>query len=340
MSSLEIVWWLMGAALVVYSLSGGADFGGGIWSLLARGPRKEEQRKAVADAIGPIWEANHVWLIFLIVLMFTAFPKGFSAMGIALHIPIVLVLIGIVLRGCGFIFRAYGLSDPAGQAMWGRVFEWSSLITPFFLGTCAGALCSGAIRVGPEGVTTGYLAGWLSPFGLLTGLLTVVLFALLAAVYLAADTEGEVQQDFGRRALVMEALGALVAFGVLLAASHEAPVVFERLSGAKGAWLLHTVTALAAGITIWCILKRRFAIARLSVAVQVGLVVLGWGLAMDQMLIVPDLSIHNAGGRPALVAQILPWVAVGLALLIPALIYLFVVFTGGRRAKMEGGRGQ
>jgi cytochrome d ubiquinol oxidase subunit II len=335
MTSLEVVWWLMGLSLIVYALTGGADFGGGMWSLLANGPRKAEQRKAVEDAIGPIWEANHVWLIFIIVLMFTAFPKGFSAMGIALHIPIVLVLIGIILRGSGFIFRAYGMSDPQGQAMWGRVFEWSSLITPFFLGTCAGALCSGAIRVGPAGVTTGYLAGWLSPFGLLTGLLTVVLFALLAAVYLAADTEGDVQQDFGKRALVMEGLGAIVAFGVLLAASHEAPVIFERLLNGSGAWPLHLATATAAITTTLCILKRRYAMARLSAALQVGLVVFGWGLAMDQMLIVPDLSIQNAGGRPELIAQILPWIGAGLCLLIPALIYLFVVFKARHRPSAQ-----
>ena len=336
MSPFEIIWWLMGSGLIVYALTAGADFGGGIWSLLASGPRKAEQRTAVEVSIGPIWEANHVWLIFVIVLMFTAFPRGFSAIGIALHIPIVLVLIGIILRGCGFIFRAYGLDDAAGAARWGRIFEWSSLVTPFFLGTCAGALSSGAIRVGPEGVTSGYLAGWLGPFGLMTGLLTVVLFALLGAVYLAADTQGEVQNDFRLRALAMEVVGAVVAFGVLFAASTEAPELFDRFSLSSWNWLVQGGAAVSASATVILLLSRRCRLARWSVATQVGLVVLGWGLAMDRMLIVPDLSIHDAGGHADMLWQILPLIAAGLVILLPCLWYLFRVFKSRPQSSGNG----
>src|SRR5450759_5239552 len=150
-------------ALILYALMGGADFGGGMWDLLAAGPRATRQRQAIAEAIGPIWEANHVWLILVIVLLFTGFPRAFASMMIALHIPLAIMLAGIVLRGSAFIFRKYDSKDDAVQRRWSTVFGVASFFTPFFQGLTLGALATSRIRVVDGAVTTGFFAGWLTP---------------------------------------------------------------------------------------------------------------------------------------------------------------------------------
>src|SRR5687767_13817299 len=133
------------ASLILYALMGGADFGGGLWDFFARGPRAARQRKIIADAIAPIWEANHVWLILVIVLLFTAFPVAFAAMMTALHIPLTVMLVGIVLRGSAFVFRKYDTKDDHVQRRWNAVFGISSLVTPVLQGICLGALAGGLI---------------------------------------------------------------------------------------------------------------------------------------------------------------------------------------------------
>ena len=136
---------LIVVALNGYVLLGGADFGGGVWDLLASGPRRDSQRALIAEAMGPIWEANHVWLIIVVVLLFTCFPPAFAALSITLHIPLTLMLIGIVLRGSAFTFRAHHGEDSAMPLYWGRVFAIASAATPVFLGICLGAVASGAV---------------------------------------------------------------------------------------------------------------------------------------------------------------------------------------------------
>src|SRR6185436_5848430 len=142
--------WLAGAlmaSLTLYALFAGADFGGGVWDLLASGPRKRAQRQLIAHAIGPVWEANHVWLILAVVLMFVCFPLAWAALSTALHVPLTLLLVGVVLRGSAFAFRSYGSDDDAAQRRWGRTFAMASVVTPLTLGMCVGATASGAIRV-------------------------------------------------------------------------------------------------------------------------------------------------------------------------------------------------
>ena len=177
-------------SLILYALLGGADFGGGMWDLVATGPRATAQRKAIAAAIGPIWEANHVWLILVIVLLFTAFPRGFSAMMTALNIPLTAMLIGIVLRGAAFTFRKYGSQTDLVQWRWSTVFGAASFFTPLCQGMTLGALATGRIRVENGQVTSGFLAGWLTPFALACGIFALSLFAFLAATYLTVETKG------------------------------------------------------------------------------------------------------------------------------------------------------
>ena len=133
-------------SLTAYALLAGADFGGGVWDLLASGPRRRAQRALIADAIGPIWEANHVWLILVVVLLFTCFPPAFASLGIVLHIPITLMLIGIVLRGSAFTFRSYGSERSETQRRWGTIFAIASVVTPVLLGVCVGAVAAGVLR--------------------------------------------------------------------------------------------------------------------------------------------------------------------------------------------------
>src|SRR5436853_3282711 len=157
MFSLEVL--LAGAMLVsltFYVLMGGADYGGGVWDLLAWGPRTRQQRELIAQALGPVWEANHVWLILVIVILFTGFPPAFAAIATALHIPLTLMLIGIVLRGSAFTFRSYDRREDNVQRRWGRIFAIASLITPILLGLVVGAIASGEIRIRGGVVTSGF----------------------------------------------------------------------------------------------------------------------------------------------------------------------------------------
>jgi cytochrome bd ubiquinol oxidase subunit II len=191
---------VMLAALITYALLAGADFGAGVWDLLSSGPRRAAQRRAIAEAIGPVWEANHVWLIFFIVLLFTCFPLAYAAISTALFWPLHLVLIGIVLRGSAFVFRAYGAPTAAAQAAWGHIFGAASAVSPILLGMCLGAISTGAIGVVGGTVSIQSGSAWRAPFPAATGILALLLCAYLAAVYLAWESRGDLQADFSRRA--------------------------------------------------------------------------------------------------------------------------------------------
>src|SRR5712671_4127989 len=198
------------ASLILYALLGGADYGGGVWDLFAFGKRAPEQRALIAKAIGPVWEANHVWLILVVVILFTAFPPAFAAISTALHIPLTLLLIGIVLRGTTFTFRTYDLQRDDVQRRWSLVFSIASIITPLLLGITLGAIASGTIRVENDVLVSGFFNSWLAPFAV--GFFALSLFAFLAAVYLTVETDDrELQEDFRLRALVAGVIVGLLA---------------------------------------------------------------------------------------------------------------------------------
>ncbi len=320
-------------ALTAYVLLGGADFGGGVWDLLASGPRKREQRALIAEAIGPIWEANHVWLIIVIVVLFTCFPVAFARLAIALHIPLSLMLIGIVLRGSAFVFRShYGHDpepgDPGTSRRWGRVFAIASAGTPVLLGLCVGALAAGALRPpGRADFYEIYVAPWLTPFGVGVGLLTLALFAFLAAVYLTVEArEPALQEDFRRRALGAAAAVFVTAFGTLGLALLGAPLMGRGLTAAPWAPALHLVTGVAAITAIWALWSRRFRLARVAAAAQVSLILWGWALAQYPYLVPPDLTIR-AAAAPRITLVLTLWtLGLGALVLFPSLVYLFRVF--------------
>src|SRR3984893_14227586 len=202
-----IILWL---ALIAYAVLGGADFGGGIWDFFAFGPQAERQRRLIGQALGAVWEANHVWLIFLIVGLFTAFPFAFSVLSTALIVPFTLALLGIVLRGAAFIFRAQADEAVTFGKIWGRVFSTASTITPFLFGTAAAAVASGQVRVQGGGVQTDLFTGWTTPFALTIGALALSLCAVLAALNLIIEAQNsndtELVEAFRRRALIAGAI--------------------------------------------------------------------------------------------------------------------------------------
>src|SRR5215469_861061 len=261
---------IMLASLIVYALMGGADYGGGMWDLLASGGRAQRQRHAIVEAISPIWEANHVWLILVIVLMFSAFPLAFSTTMIALHIPITAMLIGIVLRGSAFMFRKYDSTDDVVQRRWSTVFGVASFCTPFFQGLTLGALTTGNIHLVGDRVTTGFFAGWLTPFALACGLFALTLFAFLAATYMTVATQSQpdLQKDFRLRALWAEAALIPLAIIVFMTSEYGAPLMYHGLTN-WWAPLLLAWTALSALIATLALCFSRFYLARIAAAMQV-----------------------------------------------------------------------
>ena len=329
---------ILALSLNAYMLFGGADFGGGVWDMLASGPRRNRQREVIAHAIGPIWEANHVWLILAIVLTFSCFPSVYARLGTVLHIPLTLMLVGIVLRGSAFTFRTYDSQHDATQRRWGRIFSSASVITPILLGVSIGAVASG--RVGQESRGTfvqQFVEPWFTPFAFSVGLLALALFAFLAAVFLTLEsTDPELCEDFRRRAL---GAGIAVFFAsalVLLLSPEAAPLVRRGLMASPWALPLHLFTAAAAITVLAALWFRRYRLARLAVGLQVSLIFWGWAIAQYPFLLPPTFTVANTAAPHSTLRLTLIILAVGGVVLLPSLWYLFQVFktapadTGGR----------
>jgi cytochrome d ubiquinol oxidase subunit II len=323
----DVVAAVMLVALVVYALLGGADFGGGVWDLFARGPRKDDQRQAITQAMAPVWEANHVWLIVVVVVLFTCFPVAFAAIATALHVPLAGLLLGIVFRGSAFTFRHY--DTHAGdrlQRRWGRTFAVASVISPVLLGVALGAVTAG-IDLENGAPVDGFFRPWLGFFPLAVGLFALALFAFLAAAYLTNETsDPALAGDFRVRALW--ALGVTVVFAAIsaLAAGPAAPAFRERLLGSWWTVPIALGTALAAGVSAWSLASRRYRVARIAAGAVVVLVIVGWGLAQYPYLVRPGVTIEGARGPDLTLKLVLYALAGGSVILLPSLYSLFRIF--------------
>jgi cytochrome d ubiquinol oxidase subunit II len=319
----------MMVSLTFYALLGGADFGGGVWDLFASGPRKQAQRELIAQAISPVWEANHVWLILVVVLLFTAFPPAFAAIATALHIPLTLMLMGIVLRGSAFTFRSYDRRTDDIQRRWGRVFSMTSVITPVLLGVAVGAISSGGILDEYSDFSAAFVSPWLAPFPFAVGFFALALFAFLAAVYLTVEaSEESLREDFRLRALASAAAVGVMALIVFLFSAGGAPIIRQGLSGSWWTWPLQISTAIFAAGAIYALWTRRFRTARFCAAAQTTLILWGWGAAQFPYLVAPDMTIYNSAA-PAITLRLVWWALVaGSILLFPSFYYLFRVFKG------------
>ena len=325
---LEAVVGVAAFATLAYALLGGADFGGGVWDLLAFGSRKHAQRRAIEQAMGPVWESNHVWLIFLVVILFSAFPVAFAAISTTLFLPLHLVLLGIVLRGVAFVFRAYGAragtTITAGERGWGTVFGAASIITPFLLGTCMGAIATGAIRLDngrlySEGVP------WLTPMSIMTGALALALCAYLAAVYLTNETQAELQRDFRREALLAGTATVGLSVAALLLTRQEAPHLWHGLLSGRALPIL-VVGIMAALLAGWALRRSHFRLARLAAIIQIAALLGGWLAAQYPYIIFPDITVASAAAPAASLRFFLIAVPAGALLLVPSLYLLFKVF--------------
>ncbi|MDB6004137.1 MAG: Cytochrome ubiquinol oxidase subunit [Prosthecobacter sp.] len=316
-------------SLILYALMGGADFGAGVWDMFALGPRRQRRRDVIAAAIGPIWEANHVWLILIIVLLFTAWPASFAAMMVALHIPLTAMLLGIVLRGTAFVFRKYDSKRDEVQLRWSRIFGVASIFTPFVQGMTLGALATGQIRVTDNLVTTGFVAGWLTPFALSCGAFALVLFAFLAAVYLTVDaaSDTEVQEDFRKLAIGAGIVLVPVAALVFFTSRAGAPELYHGLTNWWAPVLLSATLIFAAG-AIAALWHRRYRLSRIAAIGEVTLLLLGWSVAQFPYLIYPDLTVTNTAAPMPTLRMLLIALGLGSIVLLPSLYYLFHVFKG------------
>jgi cytochrome bd ubiquinol oxidase subunit II len=326
-------------SLVAYVVMAGADFGGGVWDLLASGKRKEEHRRLIAHAIGPIWEANHVWLILVVVLLFTCFPRVFAELSVSLHIPLTLLLVGIVLRGSAFTFRTYDSQQDMVQRRWGLIFSIASVVTPVLLGICVGAVVAGNITPVHKGLSfqAAYVTPWFQAFPLAIGLLALTLFSFLAAVYLCIEAEDDaVTEDFRRRALVSGGVAFGVASVALLMSRTEAPLVWERVLSSWVALPLQAGVAMMAVATLWALTRRRYLLARTTAVVQVSLIVFGWALSQYPYLLPPRLTLAEAAAPPQTLLLVFIALVAGAVLLVPSLWLLFRIF---KRAPDDAKRG-
>lgn len=332
-------------ALIAYAVLGGADFGGGVWDLFASGPRKAAQREAIAHAMGPVWEANHVWLIFVIVIIFSAFPAAYAALSTALFVPFHLVLLGIILRGAAFVFRAYSpqseRTDRDGRAArdtgsrgarrWGAVFGAASVVTPVLLGMCLGAVSAGDMRVIAGDIVFDGVP-WLKLLPLLMGAFALALCAYLAAVFLANETAGDLREDFRRRALYAGTAVVVLSVVILPVLRGSAPHLWAGLIGGPATPLL-VPGVIAALLSGWWLRQRRYRLARISSVVQVACLLGGWAVAQSPYIIYPDVTLQSAAAPDSTLLFILWSTPAGMALLIPSLWLLFRVFKGEHLAR-------
>ncbi len=320
-----IILWL---SLIAYAVLGGADFGGGIWDFFAFGKEAERQRRLIGQALGPVWEANHVWLIFLIVGLFTAFPPAFSILSTALFVPFTLAVIGIVLRGAAFIFRAN--SEAVTSKVWGRVFSTASTITPFFFGTAAAAVASGQVHVQGGRVQTDLLAGWTTPFALTIGALALSLCAVLAAVNLIIEAQhnndAELVEAFRRRAMIAGAITLVLDAVAFILSPFQAPLLWHGLL--DHALPLAIATALIGLGAATSLFLRRYRLARVLAFTTTALIFASWGLSQFPYLVPVAVTINTAASPPSTLLALLIGTSIGMALLLPSLWFLFHVFRG------------
>lgn len=315
-----------------YALFGGADFGGGFWDLIAGDAEKGERPRALIQrSLTPVWEANHVWLIFILVVLWTAFPPAFSAVFTTLYVPIALAAVGIVLRGCGFAFRK-SIEGLAARRAAGATFALSSVLTPFFMGAVVGAIASGEVPADGGGAP---FSSWLAPLPLLTGAMFVASGAYLSAVFLVGDArragEADLERYFVRRALVAAAVAGIAAAIGLVELHAEARYIFDRLVD-QGLPLV--VLSALCGVGLLAVLLRgaRRPLRPLAAGAVIA-VIWGWGVAQFPYLLPTSLRIDQAAAPDPTLTVVFIVFAVAAVLVLPSLALLYTL---SQRDLLEG----
>jgi cytochrome bd ubiquinol oxidase subunit II len=325
--ALPLVFVLCG--VVLYAVLAGADFGAGLWQLLAgRGERAREIREHAHHSIGPVWEANHVWLIFVLTVFWTGYPKAFGSIASTLAIPLFVAAIGIIFRGATYALRS-GAASAREAAAIDTVFAISSVLTPFALGAAAGAIVTGRV---PVGNAAGHaFSSWLNPISIFVGVLTVANGAYLAAVYLAADAQlahHELEDAFRRRALAAALVAGVAAVGGLVVLDRDDHPLLRALLGG-GALVAVIVSALAGTATVALVVRRRHQPARYTAATAVAAVIAAVAVARWPTIL-PGLSVDRAAAGHDTLVWITVAVLAGAVILFPSLALLFRLAMTGR----------
>jgi cytochrome bd ubiquinol oxidase subunit II len=316
-------------SVVLYGVFAGADFGTGFWDLTAGGAERGRRPRALIDhSIGPVWEANHTWLIFCLVLLWSGFPTAFAAIMTTQYIPLGIAAFGIVLRGSGFAFRKVSVRTTE-QRLNGVAFAASSVLTPFCFGAVVGGLASGRVPTAGHGHP---MSSWLNPTSVLSGVLAVLVSAYLAAIFLTVNARRQGDSDLERWAR-QRALGAAVATGIaaaigLFVLDHDAHRLYLRL--VHDGWPLLSASALAGLLALVATARGSAALARPLGVVAVASVLGGWGVAQYPYLLGTHLSIQSAAAPDATLTALAVVTVLAAVLVVPSLIFLFVLTDRGK----------
>jgi cytochrome d ubiquinol oxidase subunit II len=327
----EVCLALVVVGITAYAVLGGADFGAGFWDLTAGGAEHGGRvRGMVQRSMSPVWEANHVWLIFVLVMVWTAFPVAFGSLFSTLSIPLFLAAVGIIFRGTAFVLRGHAATIREARAI-GATFALSSVLVPFFLGSAVGGVASGRVPVG--NVAGDPVDSWLNPTGVLIGVLAVLTGAYLAAVFLAGDSVRAGLPDLARafraRALGSGLVTGVVAIAGLAVLRSDARALFDGLTSGGGLVMV-LVSALAGAATLGLVATERYGQARLSSAAAVGAITVGWVLAQDPYLLPPRLTLDQAAASDATLTTLVIGMGIGALVLVPSLWWLYRLTLQGR----------
>jgi cytochrome d ubiquinol oxidase subunit II len=321
--------------LAFYSVLGGADFGAGFWQFTAgKGRQAQAIREHAHAAMAPVWEANHVWLIFVLTVVWTAYPIAFGSIASTLSIPLFIAAVGIIFRGVAYALRA-GAAGPRELSAIDTVFSISSVLTPFALGAAVGGIASGRVPVG--NAAGSQFSSWLNPTSLLVGVLAVTTAAYLAAIFLCADAtklgDQGLEEQFRRRALGAGIVAGLIAVAGLGVVAADADRMFQRLTTGPG--LAGLVISLFAGVaTLALVWRRQYELSRYGAALAVAAMIAGWALAQSPLFL-PGLTIEAAAAPRRTLIAVTVAVLGGAVILFPSLALLFRLVLSGRLA--EGG---
>jgi len=324
--AVALVLWV---AVTLYALFGGADFGAGFWDLTAGGAERGRRPRALIDAaLAPVWEANHVWLIFCLVVLWTAFPAAFASIMTTLYVPLTVAALGIVVRGSGFAFRKVS-THLSRQRTFGALFAVSSLVTPFFLGTVAGAIASGRVPTNGSGDP---LDSWTNTTSMLGGVLAVITCAYLAAVFLVYEArradDRDLEEYYRRRAISTAVVAGVVALAGILILEDDAPRLFDRLTGvALPPVIVSAVLGLGA-LALLVLGAPRF--GRPMAAGAVAAVVGGWGVAQYPFMLGTHLTLDQAAAPHTTLVWVFGVFVAALVLCVPSLVLLYALDQRGR----------
>ncbi len=311
--------------VMAYAVFGGADFGAGFWDLIAGGAERGARPRAVIEhAIGPVWEANHVWLIFTFVVLWTCFPEAYASITLTVFVPLTIAALGIVLRGSGFAFRK-AVTRTSSKRNFGAAFASSSVIVPYCMGAVVGAIASGRIPAG--GVAGDPWGSWINPTSILGGVMAVVMAAYLASVYMVWDArrlaDDSMVEYFRRRAVVAAVVAGVVAFAGIFVLHHDAPYLYEGLT--SRALPVVILSALCGAGSLYLLLRRSHRLARVLAAGAVATIVLGWGIGQWDYVLPTSLTVAQAAAPSGTITAVLVATALAVVLLGPSFVLLYTL---------------